>query len=97
MLLQVAAWNAMMAAQMGERQWEVEQGMMMMQLHAGRPGARGCRCPVCGQENIKADNNNLIRCWSCGNHFCFSCRTWLKQRVGQHFVGNNTCKQHSAD
>ena len=94
--MQVAAWNAMMAAQMGERQWEVERGQYMVQVQADQPDARLCRCPVCGQENAKAGNNNLMRCWACNSHFCYSCRTWLRQRAGDHY-GPRGCRQHSAD
>lgn len=57
--------------------------------------ARLCRCPVCGQENLREGRNNLLRCWSCTSHFCYACRSWLRGKVGQHYIGVNACKQHS--
>ena len=93
---EVDRWNEMW--QVGwagqERVEGVDRGMVM----AGRPGARLCRCPVCGQENAKEGNNNLMRCWACNSHFCYACRGWLRQKVGAHYgPGGAGCKQHSSD
>jgi E3 ubiquitin-protein ligase RNF14 len=83
------------------RQWNEQMGVAAERMAIGQvrlelPGARPCRCPVCGQHNAKVGRNNLIRCWACNHHFCYSCRTWLRVKVGAHFV-SGTCKQHSDD
>ncbi len=57
---------------------------------------RLCRCVVCGQENVKQGGNNNVRCWACNCHFCYLCRTWLRNKPGAHF-GPGRCKQHSED
>lgn len=31
---------------------------------------------------------------SCAQHFCAACRTVLRGRVGQHYIGARACKQH---
>lgn len=51
------------------------------------------RCPNCGQENAKFNNNNHIRCWSCNGNICFTCRTKIIGPIGKHFKGK--CPQHS--
>eukprot|EP00879_Flechtneria_rotunda_P008356 GHRR01008753.1.p1 GENE.GHRR01008753.1~~GHRR01008753.1.p1 ORF type:complete len:156 (+),score=28.10 GHRR01008753.1:2021-2488(+) len=89
---EINRWNALMWQ--NERAREVEMGQVMMQVRGNAPGARFCRCPVCGQENLREGRNNLMRCWSCNCHFCYSCKSWLRGRVGQHYIGQSACKQH---
>merc|ERR1712137_609393 len=44
-----------------------EEGVRLYQAN------RRKRCPSCGQQNYKHDRNNDIRCFHCGNNFCFLC------------------------
>ncbi|KXZ48731.1 hypothetical protein GPECTOR_25g315 [Gonium pectorale] len=89
-----ARWNGGVVA---PRVVQVEQHAMIAN-YLGRFGARMCRCVVCGQPNAKEGGNNCIRCWSCNGHFCYLCRTWLRNRPGQHFgTGPGRCRQHTDD
>lgn len=90
---EINRWNAMMMWE-GQRAQEVEMGQVLLQVRGNAPGVQLCRCPVCGQENLREGRNNLLRCWSCNCHFCYTCRQWLRGRVGQHFMGKKACKQH---
>jgi hypothetical protein len=54
-------------------------------------------CPVCGQVNARHRGSNLVRCWSCLQHFCAACRLWIRVRpVAAHFRGKGACPQHAA-
>ncbi|KAF8064657.1 Rnf14 [Scenedesmus sp. PABB004] len=82
---EIARWNAMWGGP-GERAREVEMGQALMRVRlqqAPAGGVRLCRCPVCGQENLRDGRNNLMRCWSCKSHFCYSCRAWLRAKRGR--------------
>jgi len=50
------------------------------------------RCPNCGQQNLKEQQNNHIACWACNMHFCFLCRDVIK---GTGHFSRQGCKQHS--
>lgn len=89
---EIDRWHAMLFA--NERAAQAEQLQMGVMRGRQAVGARLCRCPVCGQENLREGRNNLLRCWSCTSHFCYACRTWLRGKVGLHFVGAKACKQH---
>lgn len=79
---------------------EVEAGhrAVQMQRHGGGPTHRQrasiVRCVVCGQDNLREGKLNLLRCWSCSSHSCVACRTWLRGKPGQHYIGAGACKQH---
>lgn len=91
---EIDRWHAMLFANERAAQVDVlHAGVIRARNNAGA-AARLCRCPVCGQENLREGRNNLLRCWSCTSHFCYACRTWLRSKVGQHFVGAGACKQH---
>jgi hypothetical protein len=89
---EIDRWHAQLLQ--ADRAREVEAGQAMVAMRGGLQGARLCRCPVCGQENLREGRNNLLRCWSCSSHWCFACGEWLRGRVGQHFIGARACKQH---
>lgn len=50
-------------------------------------------CPTCGQRNLKANQNNHIKCWLCKTNFCFECRRKILGSVGVHFNGANSKMQ----
>ena len=57
-------------------------------------------CPACRQPNYKIGNNNHILCWSCNQHFCYSCRTRVRRgaETAAHYgPAPGKCRQHSAD
>ena len=62
----------------------------------GGARVRVTHCPGCAQLTFQAqgNRNNLIKCWSCGRHFCHACHSMLGNRPGLHFVGAGKCKQH---
>ena len=62
------------------------------------PHSLCCLPPPRPLQNLKEGRNNNIRCWSCNSHFCYLCRTWLRNRPGAHFgTGAGRCKQHTDD
>lgn len=91
---EIARWNAMMMDQRNVEVYE-RQRRVLVALRRDPDRLRRCRCPVCGQDNVKEGGNNLIRCWACTHHFCYLCRTWLRNKVGAHFSAASGCKQHT--
>ncbi|XP_071962288.1 E3 ubiquitin-protein ligase RNF14-like [Antedon mediterranea] len=53
------------------------------------------RCPTCGQQNLKNNDNNHILCWSCRSHFCFQCLKKIQGKIMDHFRPPSKCQQHS--
>ncbi len=62
----------------------------------GAQRARVSHCPACGQGSFQANGNNLVRCWSCAQHYCAACHSVLRGRVGQHYIGAGSCKRVAA-
>lgn len=95
---EIDRWHALLWG--NERAQEVEAGHRAVLMGRNAAGgaaqarARLVRCPVCGQENLREGRVNLLRCWSCNQHFCVACRAWLRGKVGQHYLGTGACKQH---
>ncbi|PNW88202.1 hypothetical protein CHLRE_01g018900v5 [Chlamydomonas reinhardtii] len=98
--VEIDRWNARWNGGLFEapRRNEVEDNLAALQVARRVGQGRWCHCVVCGQQNLKEGRNNNIRCWSCNSHFCYLCRTWLRNRPGAHFgTGAGRCKQHTDD
>ncbi|KAG2444472.1 hypothetical protein HXX76_001224 [Chlamydomonas incerta] len=97
---EIDRWNARWNGGLFEapRRNEVEANVAALNIARRIGQGRWCHCVVCGQQNLKEGGNNNIRCWSCNSHFCYLCRTWLRNRPGAHFgTGAGRCKQHTDD
>jgi len=94
---EIDRWNAAFAAEREAEGFQVNARQLGGPGAALPPGAQRVRvshCPACGQATFSANRNNLIRCWSCAQHFCAACHAVLRGRVGQHYIGAGSCKQH---
>lgn len=88
---EVQAWEARMAQQRAVPLWLAVNRRLVAGRHAE---VEHRRCPMCKANHVKAGRNNHVRCWGCGNSFCFLCATVLRKgMVVKHFKG--ACKQHS--
>ncbi|KAG2447213.1 hypothetical protein HYH02_007953 [Chlamydomonas schloesseri] len=97
---EIDRWNARWNGAVFEapRRDVVEGNVAALQIARRIGQGRWCHCVVCGQQNLKEGGNNNIRCWSCNSHFCYLCRTWLRNKPGAHFsTGAGRCKQHTDD
>ena len=58
------------------------------------------RCPACRQPNFKLGGNNHIGCWSCGQHYCHTCRVVVRRGAdtrAHYGTGAGKCRQHTND
>ena len=54
----------------------------------------GCRCPHCGANNERYNQNNHVTCRNCRQKFCFQCRAPVRN-AATHYKAGARCKQHS--
>ena len=82
---------------------EVNAGLVVAEArerdaHVMGLAVRETRCPACRQPNFKLGGNNHIGCWSCGQHYCHTCRVVVRRGgdTRAHYgAGAGKCRQHT--
>ena len=87
--------------------WEREMNAGLVAARAREGDARVAglvvaesRCPACRQPNFKLGGNNHIGCWSCGQHYCHTCRSIVRRGAdtrAHYGAGAGKCRQHTND
>ncbi|WAR22076.1 RNF14-like protein [Mya arenaria] len=74
------------------------QGNEIKDRLAANPGLKNdlAYCVTCRQPNLRENQNNHVRCWSCKASFCMHCNSKISGPVGRHYAGQGSCPQHSS-